>query len=72
MISGFKINIVYSNLVILFLENSTGNNLKAKPGKIVAGLEVAKTLELLQAIAEGIASQVVFTFIFVYTKVNQI
>ncbi|XP_014276344.1 TRAF3-interacting protein 1 [Halyomorpha halys] len=43
--------------LISAVKDSTGNNLKAKPGKIVAGLEVDKTLELLQAIAKGIASQ---------------
>ncbi|CAH1391004.1 unnamed protein product [Nezara viridula] len=43
--------------LISAVKDSTGNNLKAKPGKIVAGLEVDKTLELLQAVAKGIASQ---------------
>jgi hypothetical protein len=42
----------------LFLESTTTKTISARPSKIVAGLEVTKTLELLLAIASGIELKV--------------
>jgi len=42
----------------LFLELTTKKTISAKPSKIVAGLEVTKTLELLMAIVFGIEKKV--------------
>lgn len=42
----------------MFSESTTTKIITAKPSKIVAGLEVTKTLELLLAIASGIEMNV--------------
>lgn len=42
----------------LFSEATTNNTISARPTKIVAGLEVTKTLELLMTIVFGIETQV--------------
>lgn len=43
-------------------ETTTNKTMSAKPSKIVAGLEVTKTLELLLAIGFGIETKVKFNF----------
>lgn len=44
-------------------ESTTNKTISARPSKIVAGLEVAKTLELLLAIAFGIETKVKYIFL---------
>jgi len=43
---------------ILFSESTTNKTVLAKPSKIVAGLEVIKTLEMLMTIVFGIEIKV--------------
>lgn len=42
----------------MFSESTTNKMISARPSKIVAGLEVIKTLELLMAIVYGIEIKV--------------
>lgn len=44
----------------ILLEKNTGKTVAARSGKIIAGLEVNKTLELLLIIAKAIESKVSF------------
>jgi hypothetical protein len=48
-----------------FTEAATGAQISARPSKIVAGLEVSKTHELLQAIGKALDKKV-FLFILDY------
>jgi len=43
---------------ILLSESTTNKTVSARPSKIVAGLEVAKTLEMLMIIVFGIETKV--------------
>uniref|UniRef100_T1I0X3 TRAF3-interacting protein 1 n=1 Tax=Rhodnius prolixus TaxID=13249 RepID=T1I0X3_RHOPR len=47
--------IAFLKKLIAAVKDATGNPISAKPNKIAAGLEVTKTLELLQAVGKGIA-----------------
>jgi len=47
----------------LLSESTTNKTLSARPSKIVAGLEVTKTLELLLAIVFGIETKVKYIFL---------
>jgi len=47
----------------LFPESTTNKTISARPSKIVAGLEVSKTLELLIAIVFGIETKVKYFII---------
>ncbi|BES99260.1 TNF receptor-associated factor 3 interacting protein 1 [Nesidiocoris tenuis] len=47
--------IAFLKKLINSLQSSTGSTINARPSKIVAGVEVTKTLELLQCLAMGIA-----------------
>ncbi|XP_050430767.1 TRAF3-interacting protein 1 [Adelges cooleyi] len=49
--------IKFLNKLIKFLQSGTNETITAKPSKIVAGLEVTKTLELLLAIVNGIETK---------------
>jgi len=49
---------------ILIPESTTNKTISARPSKIVAGLEVTKTLELLMAIVFGIETKVKYVLIF--------
>jgi len=44
----------------LLPESTTNKTISARPSKIVAGLEVTKTLELLLAIVFGIETKVIY------------
>jgi len=50
----------------LIPESTTNKTISARPSKIVAGLEVSKTLELLTAIVFGIETKV--KYIYKYIK----
>jgi len=50
----------------LIPESTTNKTISARPSKIVAGLEVSKTLELLIAIVFGIETKV--KYIYKYIK----
>lgn len=52
---------MYKN--ILLSESTTNKTISARPSKIVAGLEVEKTLELLMAIVFGIETKVIDIYI---------
>lgn len=57
---------VYIIYIYIYLIDSTTNRtILAKPSKIVAGLEVTKTLELLLAIVYGIEIKVFLIFIII-------
>lgn len=44
--------------LLLHTETASGKNITARPGKIAAGLEVEKTLELLQIIGQTVDNSV--------------
>lgn len=45
---------------VLLSESTTNKTVSARPSKIVAGLEVTKTLELLMTIVFGIEIKVIY------------
>lgn len=47
----------------MILETVTGKNVTARSAKIIAGLEVSKTLELLSIIGKAIDEKVIFKII---------
>jgi hypothetical protein len=49
---------IYYLFFIIISDLSTGINITARPNKIVAGLDVAKTNELLQAIGKALDKKV--------------
>ncbi|KAF6200118.1 hypothetical protein GE061_006419, partial [Apolygus lucorum] len=46
--------IAFLKKLISAIQDATGTTVSARPGKIVAGLEVTKTLQMLQAVAAGV------------------